>query len=170
MATERSDKLHADLRASTEKFDYFVLGALGALCAFIGQGYRPSKIGVNPSSLELVALIFLIFAVVSGFRRIEKTLLVTALNQRELHANEARGGIVSKMQSGQSFINHATGEIFDIETAHAKVSNYTQIINATRPQLEFAKNDAYLHYRIRNIAALAGFCILLSARIWTAYV
>ncbi|MDP3419917.1 MAG: hypothetical protein Q8S10_03275 [Thiobacillus sp.] len=41
MATDRSDKLHTEWRASTEKFDYFILGVICALCAFIAQGFRP---------------------------------------------------------------------------------------------------------------------------------
>lgn len=64
MATDRSDKLHADWRASSEKFDYFILGVICALCAFIAQGYRPERLGVNPAALELFALLIFVLAVV----------------------------------------------------------------------------------------------------------
>ena len=170
MATDRSDQLHADWRASTEKFDYFVLGALGALCAFIGQGYKPSKLGLNPTSLELIALLALVFAVIFGFRRIEQTLLVTALNQRELHANEARGGMVAKMQDGRHLVNEATGQIFNREQAEKRVVEFTEVIKRTRPALEAAKSAAHKHYRWRNWFALSGFFLLLAARVWAAYV
>lgn len=170
MSTERSDKLHADWRASTEKFDYFVLGALGALCAFIGQGYKPAKLGFNPTSLELVALFVLVSAVIFGFRRIEKTLLVTALNQMLLHANEARGGMVSKMEKEGYLINQATGEIFSQEQAREKVAEHTSKIQRIRPELEAVKAEACKDYRRRNHLALTGFFLLIAAKVWSAYV
>lgn len=105
MATDRSDRLHADWRTSTEKFDYFILGVVCAICAFIAQGYKPAKLGINPATLELVALLIFVLAVVTGFRRIEQTLLVTALNQRQLRAFEARGGMIAKMPEGRTLVD-----------------------------------------------------------------
>lgn len=169
MPTDRSDKLHAEWRAATEKFDYFILGVTCALSAFIGQGYRPERLGLNPAALELVALLVFVLAVVAGFRRIEKTLLVTVLNSRELHAFEARGGMVAKMQSGQTLINEATGQFFSSEQAAARVVELTKTIKETQPVLEAAKSAAYRHYRLRNSLLLLGFLLLLSARIWSAY-
>jgi hypothetical protein len=170
MATDRSDKLHADWRASTEKFDYFVLGVVGAICAFIAQGYRPSRLGLNPSTLELVALLGLVLAVVAGFRRIEQTLLVIALNQRELHANEARGGMITKMQDGRTLINEATGQFFNQEQAAKRVAQLARTIEETQPALEAAKVSALHHYKRRNALTLIGFLLLLAARVWSAYV
>jgi len=169
MATDRSDKLHADWRASTEKFDYFILGVVCALCAFIAQGYKPAKLGVNPSALELVALLVFVLAVVEGFRRIEQTLMVTALNSRELRAFEARGGMVAKMQSGGNLINEATGQIFTPQQALARVEELTRNVQAVRPLLEEAKTSAHRHYKRRNAFALVGFLLLLASRVWSAY-
>lgn len=168
MATDRSDKLHADWRASTEKFDYFILGVICALCAFIAQGYRPERLGVNPAALELFALLVFVFAVVSGFKRIEQTLLVAVLNHRELHAFEARGGMVTKMQTGQTVMNEATGQIFTQQQAMLRVEELTKTILATKSPLSAAKSAAHQHYKIRNFLALAGFLLLLAARVWSA--
>ncbi len=169
MPTERSDKLHSDWRSSAEKFDYFILGVVCALCAFIGQGYKPGKLGVNPAALELIALLVLVLAVVAGFRRIEQTLLVTALNQRELHALEARGGMLTKMQHGRTLINEATGQTFTLAQAEQRVQELTNTINATRPSIQAAGDNAHRQYKRRNALALIGFLLLLSARVWSAY-
>lgn len=169
MPTERSDKLHADLRSSAEKFDYFILGVICALCAFIGQGYRPARIGVNPAALELIALLIFVLAVVAGFRRVEQTLMATALNHRELHAFEARGGMVTKMKNGQTLINEATGQTFSPAQAAARVEELTKTIRATQPILEAAKSAAHRHYKSRNSLALGGFLLLITARVWSAY-
>lgn len=170
MSTERSDQILTTWHTSTEKFDYFVLGVVGALCAFIGQGYRPVKLGLNPGTLELVSLLILVLAVVEGFRRIEQTLLVTSINHQRLHAYEVKGGLVSKMlQGGDMLINEATGQIFNQNQAKKRVDEQTRIIQEIKPHLEAAKSAAFRHYRSRNALTLFGFLLLLTARVWSAY-
>jgi hypothetical protein len=169
MPTDRSDKLHADWKASTEKFDYFILGVVCALCAFIAQGYKPAKLGINPSTLEFVALLVFVLAVVAGFRRIERTLQVTLLNHQVLHAYEARGGMVSKMSEGRTLINEATGQLFSPEQAQARVAELTKSIQELKPLLESAKARAHVYYTRRNGLSLTAFLLLLSARVWSAY-
>lgn len=169
MSTERSDKLHADWRTSTEKFDYFILGVVCAICAFIAQGYKPAKLGINPATLELLALLIFVLAVVAGFRRIEQTLLVTVLNQRELHAFEARGGMIAKMSEGRTLINKATGQLFTLEQSAARVAELTKTIQDIRPLLATAKASAHTQYKWRNALALTAFLLLLAARVWSAY-
>lgn len=169
MPTERSDKLHADWRTSTEKFDYFMLGILCSICAFIAQGYEPEKLGCNPSTLELVSLITFVFAVVAGFRRIEQTLLVTGLNQRVLKAVEAKGGMIAMMSEGRMLINKATGETFTPEEAQQRIVKLSITIQENQPQLESVKKSAYAQYKLRNYLALAAFLLLLTARVWSAY-
>ena len=90
MSTARSDGVHEKWRESTEKFDYFILGVVGALCAYISQTFKPERIGLNPGTLELLALLVLVLGAVFGFRRVEQVNLVTLVNYRILHANERR--------------------------------------------------------------------------------
>jgi hypothetical protein len=71
MSIERSDKLFGAARDSAIKFDSFMLGVIGAMCAFIGQPFHPVKPGWNPSTCELGALLTLLTSSVAGFRRIE---------------------------------------------------------------------------------------------------
>ncbi|MFC6281867.1 MULTISPECIES: hypothetical protein [Polaromonas] len=169
MSTDRSDKLHSDWRTSTEKFDYFILGVICALCAFVAQSYKPTKLALNPALLELVALLTLVLAIVAGFRRIEQTLLVTVLNSRKLHALEARGGMVAKMQDSRTLINEATGQIFTPDEAIKRVQELTNTVQAIKPTLEIAKDAAHRQYKTRNALALIGFLLLLAARVWSAY-
>lgn len=92
MTTERSDKLYVNWRASTEKFDYFMLGVICALCAFIAQGYKPSRLGLNAITLELIALLILVLSVVAGFavsRRHSWSLPITGENSTPLRLVEA---------------------------------------------------------------------------------
>lgn len=170
MTTDRSDKLHFEWRASTEKFDYFILGLISALCAFVAQGYKPTKLAVNPASLELVALLILVLGAVAGFRRIEQTLLVTSINQQILRANEGRGAMVKVAQSGSTALNESTGQIFNPVQAIYRAQALTETIDSTQPFLEKAKLAALRAYRLRNALTLVGFLSILAARVWSAYV
>ena len=91
MSTDRSDRLYDTWRASAEKFDYFVLGILGALCAYIANNFEPGVLGLNPKTVELSALATLFASAILGFLRVEASVLLTSLNHRYLRANEQRG-------------------------------------------------------------------------------
>ena len=168
MSTARSDGVYEKWRESTEKFDYFVLGVLGALCAFISQTYKPEKIGVNSGTLELLALLVLVLGAVFGFRRIEATIQTTLINHKMLHANERRGVMVSVLQSGPG-TNIQTGETYTPEFAKKEIESLTQQINQLKPQVESAKERAHKAYKLRNQLTFWGFLMLLAAKVFSAY-
>jgi len=45
--TERSLIAYENWKTSQEKFDYFILGVIGAFCAYVSQNITFSKLGVN---------------------------------------------------------------------------------------------------------------------------
>lgn len=169
MPTERSDKVFETWRQAVEKFDYFILGVTGALCAYISQVYKPAKLGVNPASLELLALTLLVAAAVAGFRRVESTIQVTSLNHHYLRANEERGVLISKSNGGP-LINESTGDILSPDMAARHVETMTQSIRLLHQQLEKARSAAERSYNVRNMLLIVGFSTLVAAKVWSAYV
>lgn len=169
MSTSRSDGVHEKLRESNEKFDYFILGVVGALCAYISQTYKAERLGVNPGTLELLALLTLVLAAVLGFRRIEATILATTINHRILHANERRGVLASVVQSGPG-LNTQTGQTYTPEYAAEEIPRITEQIRQLQPKLIATQNKALRHYKLRNALTLAGFLMLLAAKVFSAYV
>jgi hypothetical protein len=169
MSTSRSDAVHEKWRESTEKFDYFILGVVGALCAYISQTYKPERIGLNPGTLDLLALLVLVLGAVFGFRRIEMTNLATMINQRVLHSNERRGALVSVVHKGPR-VNTETGEVYTPEYASQEVAKLTKLIELHHPKLESAQRRAQRYYKLRNAFTLTGFLMLLSAKLYSAYV
>lgn len=169
MPTSRSDGVHARWRESTEKFDYFILGVVGALCAYISQTYKVERLGINPGTLELLALLTLVLAAVFGFRRIEATLLSAAINHRILHSNERRGVLVSVARSGPGF-NTETGQTYTPEYASEEIPRINEQLKQLQPKLIAAQKDALRQYKLRNAFTLIGFLMLLAAKVYSAYV
>ena len=169
MTTERSDKVFDNWRQATEKFDYFVLGVTGALCAYISQAYKPTKLGFNPDTLELLALILLVCSAIVGFRRIERSIEVTLLNHRLLRANEERGVLVSKAQSGP-LVNESTGDILSPQMVQQHIQEISAAMPKLRNQVDLASAAASRAYHTRNWLILVGFGVLMFAKVWSAYV
>jgi hypothetical protein len=168
MTTERSDKLFEAGRDAQIKFDYFVLGIVGALCAFVGQSFTPTPLGINPSSLELMSLLLLVASVVGGFRRIESTISLMHLNRQYLRLLEEKGALVSNAES--PIINRATGEIFSAEEVAARVAILEEFLPDAKVKMEDLSDSASRSYSIRNWLLLVGFLCLLLSRVWAAYV
>jgi len=169
MSTDRSDGLYAKWKESTEKFDYFVLGVLGALCAYISQTYKPERVGLNPGTLELLALLVLVLGAILGFRRIEAMNQATLINHRILHSYEKRGVLVSVLQNGPG-TNTQTGETYTPEYAKHEITKLSQKLENLHPLLDASQAKALQHYHQRNILTLVGFLMLLAAKLFSAYV
>jgi hypothetical protein len=169
MSTDRSDKVYETYQQAVQKFDYFVLGVTGALCAYISQVYKPAQIGLNPGTLELLALLLLVASAVAGFRRVENTTQVTSLNHQYLRAQEERG-ILTSMTNGGNLINESTGDILSPNMVAHKIQEATKAIPALRLRIENAQNEASRLYSVRNGLLFAGFSALVAAKVWSAYV
>jgi hypothetical protein len=169
MSTSRSDSLYEQWRESTEKLDYFVVGVVGALCAYISQNYKPEQVGINPGTIELLALLILVLGAVFGFRRIEAANHCTSLNHRILYSNETRGAL-SEVIRGGTGINKETGEIYTPEYAAREIQVHTTMIAMLQPKIDSAKKKAMRSYRLRNAFTLVGFLLILAAKLYSAYV
>ena len=80
----------------------------------VGVGTENVKRAVG--TLELLALVLLVCSAIAGYRRIERSIEVTLLKHRLLRANEKRGALVSKAQSGP-LVNESTRHILSPQIA-----------------------------------------------------
>ncbi|MBK7414908.1 MAG: hypothetical protein IPJ38_07065 [Dechloromonas sp.] len=118
----------------------------------------------------MLALLVLVLAAVFGFRRIEAWHQPRIMiNHRILHAYERRGVLASVTQNG-SGINTQTGETYTPEYAASQIPLLSKQIEQLKPQLQAAQKRALVHYQLRNGFTLVGFLMLLSAKLYSAYV
>lgn len=168
MSTERSDRVFEAAREARQKFDYFILGLIGAVCAFIAQSFRPEKLGFNPSTVELVSLVLLVASAIYGFKRIDSSTTLMHVNAKLLRMNEEKGMLIK--QRGKVTFNSATGEHYSASVIEEKISALDSNIPATRQRLDTLQNVVQSNYEWRNRLLLAGFIALLGARVFSAYV
>jgi len=168
MTTERSDKLYEASRDAHAKFDYFILGAVGALCAFIGQTFHPARLGLNPSTGELLSLLLFCSAAIAGFRRIESVNSLTRINANYLRMQEERGTLASTL--GSPVLNHSTGDVYSPEQVEFRIEALGESIAKVSADLKNVGQTALRMYNSRNWLLLAGFLVLLASRVWSAYI
>lgn len=111
MATERSDKIHDSYQESSEKFDYFIVGASFALLGYLGAQYRSTALGWNPSTIELASLITFLLSALAGLKRVEVNVMLLELTHRKLYEGEMAGAMVSGAASSGPALNEATGKV-----------------------------------------------------------
>lgn len=169
MTHERSDEAWHGWRESSEKFDYFMAGLCSALTAYVGQSFAPTRLGLNASTLEVVALSFLCGSVVAAFKRIEMHVTALLANHRRLYHHESTGSLAAASQLTGPLINKATGELFSPADALQRAEKHKQAAHNLESKEDSYAKKAVTAYRWRSRLLYAGFSLLVIARIWKAY-
>jgi hypothetical protein len=152
---------------ASQKFDYFITGLTGALCAYIAQSWKPQKITpLGPEALELAALLLLFAAAVAGFKRIEWTVVTLRANTEWLHASERRGAMAGAVHEseGRHMFNAESGDFFSPFDALQDYKALSELTPEIRKKLDHASTQAGRWYKCRNRLLFVGFSVLVSAR------
>lgn len=168
--SERSVELFLRAKESSEKFDYLVAGVTGALAAFIGERLQPTRLGLNPSTLEVLALAMLVLSIVVGFKRIERSIMITDLNSRRLQVSELRGTLMGVINSGKTQYNTLSGEKWTPDEAVVKVEELARGAGEMQKNIDRHIAVGQRLYHWRNRLLLFGFAALVVARLLPAYV
>jgi hypothetical protein len=168
MSSNRSDTVYGYYRESSDKFDYFITGISGALVAFVGQNISPVRIGWNSGTVELLGLTVLLGSLLLGFRRIETNVTVFQLMHQRLHREEGRGNLLAAYQGG-TMLNSSTGDVLSPIEIEALALNLKAEKEVIAEKLEELSSQSGRFYRWRNRLLLAGFILLITARILPAY-
>jgi hypothetical protein len=87
---DRSLDVYKAYREAQDKFDMYVLGAVLAICAYLGQSMPYARLGINAESMFLLSLLTFVTSAYFGFRRIELMIVGYRLNHSYLDALEKR--------------------------------------------------------------------------------
>jgi hypothetical protein len=165
-----SVKLHEQWRQGVEKFDYFVLGAIGTLCAFIGQQLPEAQLSISPETLEALALLVLITAAIAGFKRIETYGTAYLCNQQCLHNRELAERLATAIAAGQELIfSYSANDWLTPEQATERINVLHEAASKRERELNEWSERAKRYYAWRNRLLLTGSLMLIAARLWRPY-
>jgi len=170
---DRSVEVQAHHRQALERFDYFVTGLTGTLCAFIVQTWRPSRLDWTPQTCETLALLLLCASVVAGFRRIEYANEFYGINANMLHAQEDTGRLAAALGQSEEELGYfgdpIAGQVLSSKAARQRLARHRAESEEWRGALEVSSKRGKKWYRWRNWLLFAGFSLLILAKLLFVY-
>ena len=166
--TERSVLAYQTWANAQEKFDYFILGVIGALCAYLSQNISPAPLTFNAGTLEIISLVVFIASAIVAFLRLEAAITLYSLGHQRLSLLEKKGQLVGNFEGG-SMINKQTGQVFTAKKVTIEVTAINKALPELDKAIESLKQKTVALYNARNYLLLTGFLILVGAKLWAAY-
>lgn len=165
--SERSLKAYDAWRDEAQRFDYFILGLIGALAAYVAQNLKPQRLGWSPFTLELVGLFLLVAAAFFGFRRIEHNVALLRQTHARLEWEDNLASIVENYRGNAVRTN--LGEVLSPDDIERRAQDLRASITKIGKLQEATATASGKNYQRRNWCLLAGFLILIVARILQVY-
>jgi hypothetical protein len=168
----RMDKAHSVFEAGREaqqKFDYFVTGLTGAVLSYVSQNFSPHRIGMNPESLNPLALVLLGVSFFCGFKRIETSTLVMQLNFQMLDAEERSTAAVGHLSGGRAGYDPATGRAITMEETEARRQYWVAARDDANKAVRVAAARADRYYHWRNRLLYAGLAAIVLSKVLQPY-
>jgi hypothetical protein len=173
MPETRSDSLfHASFKAA-QQFDYFMLGMIGAIVAYIAQNVEPRTFNSPSYDIYIVAVIALLLALYCGIARIERSNLYRQLNAKSLHLAEKRGKLTEALQQVQlrgSVLNTETGENHTVPEIVAMIKDISNELPGGRKAMDRASASSLSFYKWRTRLFLFGVTGVFVAKVLSAYI
>src|SRR5258706_12601462 len=120
MTGDRSDKAYEWWLNASDKLDYFVAGVALALVGYLASTFRPEPLGLDPKSVELVAILAILGSAILALKRIEATVVLLKSMHTHLASNESVGKLTIAASKGEPLINERTGWTMDPGSAIRK--------------------------------------------------
>lgn len=156
-------------RDAAEKFDYFVLGATGAICAYVLQTFQPSRLGLNVQTLQLIGLLVLFSSAYASYRRLEALTVSMRESLLQLKVEELLDDLRAAQQGRGIFFDYGAGR----HLSGHEVTNKIQEKLAERltycDSVTHAQESAARCYRWRNRLLFSSFAILVVAKTLSGY-
>ena len=105
MAGDNRSLIESGYYQGLQRFEYFIVGASLALCAYVGHTLHPEKLTfLSAYTMEVVSLALLILSAGVGLKRIESLVQISRLNGQLLDAIEKRGAVMAEKPNSEGLI------------------------------------------------------------------
>jgi hypothetical protein len=154
---------------AAHKFDYFIAGISTALAGYLGQNFRPERLGWSPGLLELLSMLAFVGAVVASLKRIESTVHALRVNAQKLEKREKAVQLAEAIDLGTPLRFRETGEMIDSERLQQEHTSHEELVKAAQELIEKIQVRTQRWYAARIYFLVSGFLLLIAARIWQPY-
>jgi len=161
---DRSIEVFKELSVSMQKFDYFILGISIALFAYLGKDFIPTKLGLNSSTIELIALTALFISIAFGYMRLKCDLTIKSINFKKLHLGETRGALTEAISTNGLKYNANTGDLIDLDKASLEIKVIKEIIEENKVLLKKQQDSSVFLVRVRDVFLVIGFVSILVSK------
>jgi hypothetical protein len=156
-------------RESAEKFDYFMAGLCAAVLGYLAPKFESARIGFNPESVELLALLSFVGAFFASFKRLESTVHLQRIGIGRLEELEAKERLENAIREGTTILDSDTKTVMDREKVQALLETRKSIVEISRTMEKSLGTKAVRWYTVRYYLLVAGFLLLIAARVWKGY-
>lgn len=155
---------------ANQKFDYFMAGLSAALAGYLGESFRPERLGLSPALLELLSVLAFVGAVVASLKRLEATVHGLRLNVDELEQREIAVQMADSIAKETPVRIRETREKVDLSQLQQAQAHHEKLLKAVKEIREGISAKALRWYQARTYFLVSGFLLLIGARIWHAYI
>jgi len=150
------------------KYDYYIVGLVAALFAYVGSNYVPQKIAFSQNTFELVSILFLALSLIVGIRRLEIDLVLQTITLKQCEAKEMRNA-ANKISAFGGSHNLDTGGFITVTDAEQRAKKMESAIEVLNNGFSEVSNRATWLFKIRNWALTLGFITLAASKIIGVY-
>lgn len=155
--------------SSSEKLDYYIIGIAVALFAYLSQSYVPQKLGLSPSIVDILALLFLLISIFAGLFCLKTAIFLTRTNYEQLEAKEKLNTLRSIPKEPGSALYDESGEDIPVEKRGFWIKTLNENVERQGKALDVYGSRLSWCYKIRNIALFLAFVLILLSKIARAY-
>jgi len=160
--SERSLKAYDAWRDEAQRFDYFILGLIGAVTAYVVQNLEPHKVRSLLFAIQLAGLILLIAAASFGFRRIEQNIALLRHTYTRLEWEENLSSLVENYRGNAVRTN--LGDVLTPEDTENHAQQLRAAIAKIGELQEVAAKASGKNYLRRNWCFFVGFILIAISR------
>jgi len=152
---------------SKEKFDYFILGIISALFAYLSQNIIFVKFDFNSPTFELFSLILAFLSGLFAYFFIKYQLDSIFLNYEKLYLLEIKGENTYNLGTSDSenYINRNNGEIKNRTHLEKSIKNADLKVPQIDSRMNIIKKRALIFHKLRNYSLILTALLLIISKI-----
>jgi hypothetical protein len=163
----RAPQIYEYYKDLAQRAEYLLVGIIAASVAFFWKADDPARLGLNPATLHLVGLLFLLTALMVALSRLHRQPGVFAYMTEDHDLGDECAQLVKSATQGQSVVG-SYGMLQPSDQAE-RIKKIDEELVKIRTAMANLNSHCNRLYKIRNMLLVVGYGLMLAERIWIPY-